>query len=253
VDVSRTEVVERTAPSRPGVGVVVGVALAVAVVGVAVGAAFAARGDSPQAPAVAAAASTLSVACSPSGITVSARAVAATAAGVVVRVSSTMPAGAYLNYLWSGAGVEVGGGGGEAMPPEPATWTLLAPPGPLTLSCTSGGDPAPAAVARVTVSDPGAHWRSATLEELGCPSGGILDWAGPAGSGATPEAAVREVLARFAPAQAPGLTVTRAEVGYPEAASQVWLASAEGTPYLAIGVSRQGSRFSASPAMFCGR
>ena len=253
VDESRAEVVERTASSRTLVMVVLGVVVAV-VVGAA-GAAFAARGDAPQPPVAAAStsASELTVACSPTGITVSAPAVAATPDGVVVRVSSTMPAGAYLNYLWSGAGVEAGGGGGQAMPPAPATWTLLAPPGTLTLSCTSTGDPAPRAVARVTVTDPGAHWRAATLEELGCASGGVLDWAGPAGSGATPEAAATELLARFAPERARGLTVSRADIGYPEAASQVWLASAEGTPYLSIGISPQGSGFSASPEMFCGR
>ncbi|HST81449.1 MAG TPA: hypothetical protein VLL08_06900 [Kineosporiaceae bacterium] len=222
-----------------------GAVLAVLVVGGSV--AFAARSD--QTTVAVSDGSTLSVACSPTGITVSGDAVAATSAGVVISVSSTMPAGSYLNFDWPG------GGGGDALPAPAAkvNWTLLAPPGPLNLSCTLNGDPKPAARHTVTVTDPDGVWRSTTLTDLGCANGALLDWAGPPGSGSSPQAAADDLLPRFTTIGRP-FTVARARIGYPDASSQTWIASrSDGTPYLALDVGPSDSGFTASPNSFCSR
>jgi len=206
--------------------------------------AFAGRPHPQPNPVVVADSSTLTVACSPTGISVSGDAVAATSAGVVVSLSSTMPKGAYLNFLWSG------GGGGDPLPAAPATWTLQVPPGPLTLSCTLNGDPTPNAERAVTVTDPHAFWRATTLTDLGCGMGGMLDWGGTPGSGATPEAAVDDLLPTFSPGRT--LTASQAAIGYPDAATQTWIASTtDGQPYLAVSVAPHGSAFTAAPDAFC--
>jgi hypothetical protein len=220
------------------------VAAGVAVVGAV---AFATRPD-PATIAVADGASSLSVACSPNGITVSGSTVAATSAGVVLSVSSTMPAGSYLNFSWPD------GGEGEPMPTSPAgaSWTLSVPPGPLKLSCTApGDDPKPGATQVVTVTDPDGVWRSTTLADLGCRNGGELDWGGAPGSGSSPEAAANDLLPRFDTAGRT-FTVTRAAIGYPDASRQTWIASSsDGKAYLVIDVDPSSSGFTAYPDSLC--
>jgi hypothetical protein len=200
--------------------------------------AFIARPDSP--PVSVADGSRLSVACSPSGITVSGDVVPATSTGVKISVSSTMPPGAYLNFER----------GGDPLPATPTTWTLDVPPGPLTLSCAASGAPAtPEATHTVTVTDPGGFWRSTTLMDL-CP-GGMLDWGGTPGSGPSPEAAVNDLVPRLS-TDARTLTVARAPIGYRDASSQTWIASSpNGKPYMAVDVERSESGFTASPSILC--
>jgi hypothetical protein len=206
--------------------------------------AFAARPTSPS-PTVVAGSSTLTVSCAYSGIAVSNTAVAATSAGVVVTVSSTMPGDTYLNYLWPG------GGGGDPIPAGTTTWTIQAPPGPLTLSCGPLSD-ATGARTTVTVTDAKGYWRAATLADLGCGMGGMLDWGGTPGRGPTPQAAVEALLPRFSPSQK--LSAVPAAVGYPDGPAQTWIASTgDGKPYLAVAVTKDGSEFVASPNSYCTR
>ncbi len=139
-------------------------------------------------PAAPTAPSELVVACSPDGIEVSSTQVTATPAGVVMRVSSTMPAGAYLGYEWSG------GGGGDPLPSRSTVWTLTPPPGGLTLSCSLNGDPGPSATAAVTVIDPQGYWRPASVRDLGCASWADTLWGGRTGSGPTERDAVEGLL-----------------------------------------------------------
>lgn len=74
---------------------------------------------------------TLKVACSPTGLTLSSKKVAATAGGVRISVSSTAPAGTYVNFGWDG------GGEGNAAPRRAAVWTMPTPPGDLQVSCST--------------------------------------------------------------------------------------------------------------------
>ena len=174
-------------------------------------------------------------------LTVSAPAVAATSAGVAVRVTSEAPEGAYLNY----------GTGGDAMPSEPATWILASPPGDLTLSCSTlekEGQPV-----TVTVTDPHAYWSDATLDELGCPLGGMPSWAMGGASGSTAEEAVAGLAANFN-AQADGPAMTRwdrAFIGYADNPHQSWvLGTADETRMTAIVIGSGGS-FESFPEAIC--
>jgi hypothetical protein len=192
--------------------------------------------------------STLTVVCSPNGITVSSDAVAATGAGVVVSLSSTMAPGASLNYRWPGSE------GNEPMTREPTSATLPAPPGPLTLSCSGLRGAVPAGGAHtVTVTDPHHVWSSSTMPDLGC----TFAWpqtlpARRPGSGSTPEAAVSDYLAMsdyldgtLRRGGAPEVSVARMHIGYADAVSQRWLVSLNGVPTLAVAVDPTGTTYSA--------
>jgi hypothetical protein len=190
------------------------------------------------------------VACTPQGITVSGKSVAATRAGVVLRVSNGTTAGTYLNYTYGS-----GGGGGNAVPVTAASWVLLAPPGELHLSC-SRSDWEPAGVV-VNVTDPEKLWRKRTLAEEGCLPGPILDF-GSAGHGSTAAGAAQSLLEiEGAPhggmLSGPGRSARRAAVSYPDAAQQVWLlVDASGRPRMAAEVYQNGNEFVASPEQICG-
>jgi hypothetical protein len=205
--------------------------------------AFVARPHQTVDPVNTAAPAKVAVSCSPKGLTVSGDTVAATSAGVVVSVSSTLPKGSYLSYQWSS------GGGGEPLPATTATWTLLAPPGILTLACQLPNG-SPGTPQTVTVTDPQNVWSSQTLADLGCGAGGSLSWAGPPGSGSTPAAAVQGLLPTLS-IDRPGVTVARAAIGYRDATTQTWIASADGTPYMSIVASPVGSSFMAAPDTLC--
>ncbi len=203
--------------------------------------AFVARPNLTVNPVEGVAPASLAVSCGPQGISVSSDAVAATSAGVVLSVTSTLPKGSYLGYRWS-----TGGGGGEPLPATSGTWTLLAPPGTLTLACQLP-NASPGTPHTVTVTDPGNVWRSDTLADLGCGDGGSLSWGGPPGSGATPATAAQALFV-----DRPDVTAARAAMGYPGATTQTWIATTgDGKPYMSIVVSPEGSRFIATPDTLC--
>ena len=109
----------------------------------------------------------------------------------------------------------------------------------------------PAAAQTVTVTDPDKVWRSSTPADLGCPTGGILDWGRKPGAGASAEAAVNDLLPRLTTDGRP-LTVNRAPVGYPDAAKQTWIAYfADGKAHMVIDVSPSSTGFTAGPEILC--
>ena len=174
----------------------------------------------------------LRVSCTPAGISVGGASVAAGRAGVRLRVSSTAAKGTYLNFTWTG-----GGGGGDPAPTSATTWRLEAPPGQLRLSCSTGGRERPERV--VTVVDPGGHWRSSTLADLGCKGGAVLDWAAGPSRGKTAEAAVNNLVEQTRKGGGPlttPVTVTRADIGYPGPGYETWLVSPAGRPYMSVDV-----------------
>jgi hypothetical protein len=186
----------------------------------------------------------LDVACTPDGIVVSGSTVTATAEGVVVNVSSTMPTSTYLTF--SGAHW----GSGDPIPNQDEVWTLPIPPGDLELSCMPSGAPDPTSSANVTITDPDHHWRTATLDDFGCNWGGQPSWKyGPA-SGSSAEQAVDKLLSEFAQ-EGPAMTADPVEIGYVAAPTQTWIASRSTGPYLTIDVTQTGSSFSAMPDYLC--
>ncbi len=188
--------------------------------------------------------SVLSVACSPKGISVSGEVVQARASGITLAVSSSMAEGAYLNYQWPG------GGGGDPLPAEDATWTLLAPPGALDLFCTRDGDPIPKAKQLVTVTDPEGYWNSASLKTLGCERFGVWDWGGTPGSGESPEAAVNDLVPGLS-TQELDYAISKAPIGYPDASPEIWIASVGSEPRYVISVLPDGDSFEARPEGSC--
>ena len=121
-------------------------------------------------PSVPAPAASVAVKCTPEGIVVSNHALVATAQGVVFRVSSTMPDGAYLNFKGTNWG------SGDRLPKSQAKWILPIPPGEITLSCTLNGDPRDSAVAQIGFTDPGHYWRDTMLADVGCPGSATPSW-----------------------------------------------------------------------------
>ena len=194
-----------------------------------------------------AAATELRVSCTPAGISVAGASVAAGRGGVRLLVSSTAAKGTYLSSTWDG------GGGGDPAPRSATTWTLKAPPGQLRLSCSTESRESPETV--VTVADPGGYWRPETLADLGCTSGAILDWVVGPGRGKTPEAAVDNMVMQMrkpggGPLTTP-VTVKRADIGYFDVASQTWLVTRAGRPYLSVNVTKDNGGFAAYADALC--
>ena len=197
-----------------------------------------------QAPPPSAAPEALEVACSPDGLTLSGHEVAATAAGVRIRVSGTAPAGTYVNFEWDG------GGEGSPAPRRAEVWTLQTPPGDLRISCSTPTKESPAQT--VQVSDPDSHWRFTTLSDLGCPPGVTPNWNIPGpGHGTTAEDAVRDVLASMPDPDWSTATATLAPVGYAQAPMQTWIVSRSGRPEITVRVSPTESGFEAFPDTLC--
>ena len=190
----------------------------------------------------------LAVSCTPHGVSVTGTSVAAGQAGVPLRVSSSAVKGTYLNYTWTG-----GGGGGNAVPRSATTWTLIAPPGQLRLSCSTAGKDSAERV--VTVVDPGHYWRAKTLGDLGCAGSAVLDWAAGPGRGATAEAAVNDQVEQMRKAYSGWLkepaTIRRADFGYSVAGSETWLLLAAGRPHLSVSVTKEKHGFTAYPNALC--
>ena len=228
--------------------VVGGAVLAVLLVagsGVAVrGAADRVRTEEQRPPA------TIRVSCSPTGITVSAREVAAGAAGVTVDVSSTMADGAYLVFDASPDGW------GDPLPAEPETWVRPVPPGDLELTCSADGESGAGMSAEVRVVDPDGHWRDASLGDAGCTmTGGQPAWKFGAARGDTPQAAIDALLGVMTADSGRDITASDAGLGYPDADTQTWVAlSGEGTGFT-IDVVRGATGapgYAASPNYLCG-
>jgi len=174
-------------------------------------------------------------------LTVSSETVTATPTGVPLLVSSDAPAGAYLNHTT----------GGDPLPATPTMWMLTAAPGALTLHCSTLE--AEGAVVEVTVVDPNGYWSNATLEELGCPMGGIPSWAIEAGEGDTAHEAIEALMANFNeggrnPEMTRGM---HAGLGYPEAADQAWILGNDRTTEIKAVVTKTGSGFTAWPDWMC--
>jgi hypothetical protein len=198
-------------------------------------------------PPVVADRSTLTVTCSPDGIVLSGEVVEATSAGVVITMSSTMPPGSALNYRWPARDSALTTDAYRPMTTTPQTWTMTAPPGPLTLSCAGLRHAVPFGGAHtVTVSDPHRYWSSATAAELGCRAGFQLMPAVPPGTGPTPEAAVDDYLRRnWHSALGPDISTAQLPIGYPDAVSQVWLVSRQGVPATTLTVDRTETTYEA--------
>ena len=189
----------------------------------------------------------IGVSCSPAGITVSAREVAAGAAGVTVDVSSTMADGAYLVLADSAADW------GDPLPTEPETWVRPVPPGDLELTCSTDGEPRPGMSADVRVVDPDGHWRDASLGDAGCTmTGGQPAWAFGASRGETPQAAVDALLAVMTADSGRAITARDAGLGYPEADTQTWVALSGGGSGFTIDVVRGDPGYTATPNYLCG-
>jgi len=225
--------------------VVGGAVLAVLLVagsGVAVrGAADRVRTEQEQPP------TRIGVSCSPAGITVSTREVAAGAAGVTVDVSSTMADGGYLVLAGSAAGW------GDPLPTEPETWVRPVPPGDLELTCSTDGEPRPGMSADVRVVDPDGHWRDASLGDAGCTmTGGQPAWDFGASRGDTAQAAVDALLAVMTADSGRAITASDAGLGYPDADTQTWVAlSGDGSGFT-IDVVRGEAGYTAGPNYLCG-
>jgi hypothetical protein len=192
----------------------------------------------------------IGVSCSPAGITVSTRVVAAGAAGVTVDVSSTMAEGASLVLAGSSAGW------GDPLPPEPETWVRPVPPGDLELTCSTDGESRPGMTADVRVVDPDGHWRDAGLGDAGCTmTGGQPSWAVGASRGDTPQAAVDALLAVMTADSGRSLTASDAGLGYPDADTQTWVALSDAGSGFTIDVVRgeaDDPEYAASPNYLCG-
>ena len=228
--------------------VVGGAVLAVLLVagsGVAVrGAAERARTEEERPPA------RIGVSCSPAGITVSTREVAAGAAGVTVDVSSTMARGASL--VLAGSAAEWG----DPLQPEPETWVRPVPPGDVELTCSTDGESRPGMSADVRVVDPDGHWRDASLGDAGCTmTGGQPAWASGAFRGDTPQAAVDALLAVMTASSGRAITASDAGLGYPGADTQTWVALSGGGSGFTIDVVRDEAGdpgYAAGPNYLCG-
>jgi hypothetical protein len=196
------------------------------------------------------------VECSPRRISLSTGRAAAQAAGVVLVVSSTMPAGTYLSYVSDGAGSFAGG---EPVPRRPTTWALPLAPGAITLACSADGEADLRHTATLRISDPGGFWRGESLDHVGCgSSAGQPSWAADlSGRGSTAEQAVRQTLNAFealarSQHRSTRYTARPAEIGYREAATQTWVAFASGRAALTIDVTHEQDHYSAFPNHLCG-
>jgi len=107
----------------------------------------------------------------------------------------------------------------------------------------------------VTVADPGGYWRPKTLADLGCTSGAILDWVVGPGRGKTAQAAVNNLVTQMRkPGGGPlaaSVTVKRADIGYFDVASQTWLVTRAGRPYLSVNVMKDNGGFAAYADALC--
>lgn len=183
-------------------------------------------------------------ACTASGFTLSSQNVSTTDAGVRFSVSSTGPAGTYVNFSWDG------GGEGNPAPRLATEWIRPIPPGLVQVSCSTPAHEWPAQT--VTVSDDGRHWSPITLSDLACPPGISPGWAiSKPGRGASAEVAIREMLRHMEGTDWSHATQTKAPIGYPDAPVQTWIVALSGRPEISATVTQTGVNFEASPDTIC--
>lgn len=90
------------------------------------------------------------------------------------------------------------------------------------------------------------------MSDLGCPPGVTPGWAIPGpGVGATPEDAVKDLLASMTGPDWSRATAARAQVGYPQAPVQTWIVSLSGRPEISVTVTAAGASFEALPDTCC--
>jgi hypothetical protein len=188
----------------------------------------------------------LVVRCDRDGVHVDAPEVHATESGVPLLVSSTAPAGTYVNLQWHG------GGQGDPAPTAPTTWRVSAPPGELEIGCSNPSVPeADWPRTSVTVRDEG-HWSGRTLADYGCSGSSTASWVdipGASQDAASADAALDGVIPLFRLRGDVG--IEHVEVGYSAADRQTWIVSEDRKPYVAVEVIRSGARYSAAPGWFC--
>jgi hypothetical protein len=187
------------------------------------------------------------VSCSTAGIALSSREVAAGPAGVTFAVSSAIGTAGYLVFDATAYG------SGEPLPPVAEEWVRPVPPGVVELTCSADGLPGPGMSADLRVEDPDGHWRQATLGDAGCTmTGGQPSWAFGAANGDTAQAAVDTLLAVMTAGSDRSLTANDAGLGYPDSASQTWVALSGDGRGFTIDVIRGEAAYSAAPNYLCG-
>lgn len=188
----------------------------------------------------------LTVTCTPDGISLSDTQVSAGPGGPVLRVSSTLGRGGYLNFR------SLSASGGDPLPSHQTRWVRSLAPGNIELSCTNGRDPRPRDIANVTVRDPDGYWRGDTLGQRGCTLVALPDFVKSATADAgTAKAAVTTVASHLLTG-AGSVTVSDAESGYPDAATQTWIMYTDGRARYTAEVRRTTSGFTAMANYTCG-
>ena len=173
---------------------------------------------------------------------VSSDTVTATSAGVPLLVSSEAPPGTYLTYDFAG----------DELPASPETWMFTNGPGTLHLACWDPATDVKSAEVEVAIVDPHGYWSAATLEDYGCSSGAEVDWAIPPATGATPEEAIKGLIANFSDVGTRN-SLTRwehAEIGYPEA-RQHWILGSAESPAISAFITDIGTGFQATADGLC--
>ena len=185
--------------------------------------------------------------CSADGTVLSSRRVAAGPEGVTFAVSSTMGDDGYLFFDTSEYRF------GEPLPPLAEAWVRPVPPGVVELTCSADRSPGAGMSADVRVEDPEGHWREATLGDAGCTmTGGRPSWAFGPQAGDTAQEAVDALLAVMTAGSGRTLTANDAGLGYPDAATQTWVALSGDGRGFTIDVIRGETGYSAGPNYLCG-
>jgi hypothetical protein len=189
----------------------------------------------------------LHITCTDAGPQVEATTAAASPAGVVLVVDSTMAPGGYLTYDSPGLS------GGDILDQISSPAVYAFPPGPVTLGCAKPPDMDDIASIQVEVVDPAGFWRDSTLADFGCLPGPSPSWIVTNGQGATAHEAVDALLADFDRTIDKNYSAEAAPTGYSGADRQTWVAYGRGGPDFSIVVTESGGSFSAQPDVLCAR
>lgn len=205
---------------------------------------------------------TVTVTCADAGTRLDTAGVAATSAGVRVRVVNRTDRTLTTPAFWSREPLDLPGARpGVTHAGRTSDWVLALPPGRVEVSCEglrSHG------VVGLDVTDPSGAWQGGATD-AGCPMGGVASWVGGPGRGVTPQAAARSWPTGLSHAQRTelrrGTTVERLRAGYRDAVGQPWLVRRDGVPAVLLLVTatreatphttREG--FVAHPEWICAR